>query len=117
VALSQGTLALVVTLGMSLVPSVLFLGLWHGLRRLRDDRLVDDVLTRAESAEPTTVEPHAYLGAGDPAAAGDESAAGDEPTAAREAGLELCPECRVLRPPNGESCPGCGVEPGSASRS
>jgi hypothetical protein len=111
VALSQGTLALVVTLGMSLVPSVLFLGLWHGLRRLRDDRLVDDVLTRAESAEPTTVEPHAYLGAGDPAASGDE------PTAAREAGLELCPECRVLRPPNGESCPGCGVEPGSASRS
>jgi len=35
--------ALALTLGMSLIPTVLFLGLWRGLMYLRDDELVEEM--------------------------------------------------------------------------
>ncbi|WP_224449232.1 DUF7577 domain-containing protein [Haloprofundus salilacus] len=33
-------------------PSALFLGLWHGLHRLRDDRLVERLLDETDDQEP-----------------------------------------------------------------
>jgi hypothetical protein len=120
---------------MSLVPSLLFVGLWRGLMRLREDRIVDDVLARVESdARGTTVEPNAFLGAGEerhtaggPVArggvagldydeAGDRGVGGigdaDADLDARER-LHQCHNCDVLRPPTDDPCPTCGATPPS----
>lgn len=117
--LGPGVLGLLLGLLMSLVPSLLFLGLWRGLIRLRDDRLVDDVLARVETEDggaATTVEPNAFLGAG-----GGGASRGDaEAVAATLDANELrettgrliqCHECSVLRPSGGVDCPTCGAPP------
>lgn len=121
VLLGQGVLGLLLGLLMSLVPSLLFLGLWRGLLRLRDDRLVDDVLTRVETDDggtATTVEPNAFLGAGGgpdesrvdaEAVATSLDDAGDLADANRR--LVHCHECAVLRPSGDVDCPTCGAPP------
>lgn len=103
--LSSEVVALLVTLGLSLVPSVLFLGLWRGLLRLRDDRLVDDVLARVETGRG----PAGVVGPG-----GDANPFLSDETdgvTARDHGPVGCQSCGVLRAP-GETCPACGTEPG-----
>lgn len=117
---SQGVLGLLVGLLLSLVPSLLFVGLWRGLVRLRNDRLVDDVLARVEQQNPgaTTVEPHAFLASGretnqlDITAAREDATAVSASLSADTRRLEQCPECGVLRPTGNLACPTCGESPG-----
>ncbi|MEZ3144562.1 zinc ribbon domain-containing protein [Halobaculum sp. MBLA0143] len=101
---SSAVLALLVTLGMTLVPSLLFLGLWRGLLRLRDDRLVDEVLARAEVDRG----PGGVVGPGSDA--NPFLSDGTDGPPARSSGPVGCPSCGVLRAP-GETCPACGTEP------
>lgn len=39
----EAVYALLVTLVIAVLPTVLFLGLWHGLQYLRDDELIDRI--------------------------------------------------------------------------
>lgn len=122
--LGPGVLGLLLGLLLSLVPSLLFLGLWRGLLRLRDDRLVDDVLARVETEDAgaaTTVEPNAFLGAGSDSETVDGSRVDAEAVSASLGGagdlaetnrrLIQCHECAVLRPSGDGHCPTCGAPP------
>lgn len=79
---------LVVTLLLSLVPTLLFLGLWRGLMYLRDDAVIE----RARQMEGE------YDGAGgglttpSPGAAGDSSDVGGAPPTADSVRCENCRE-------------------------
>jgi hypothetical protein len=118
--LSNGVIGLVLALLMSLVPSLLFVGLWRGLMRLRDDRLVDEVLARLEEdgAGRTALEPHAFLDAGATGARADGTVEPARADAAAVAGsladanraLIHCGDCGVLRPSGDVPCPTCGAE-------
>ncbi|MFB6177541.1 MAG: hypothetical protein ABEI99_10425 [Halobaculum sp.] len=121
--LGPGVLGLLLGLLMSLVPSLLFLGLWRGLIRLRDDRLVDDVLARVEAEEGTsgtTVEPNAFLTASGGGTAGGSRVDAEAVAASLDGSGDLadanrrlvhCHECAVLRPSGDVDCPTCGAPP------
>lgn len=103
--LRPGTLALAVTLAMSVVPSLLFLGLWRGLLRLRDERLVDDVLARVEADRGPVGGVTPGRDGANPFLTGET----DE-VPAREPGPVACESCGVLRA-SGANCPACGTAP------
>ncbi|PSP84418.1 zinc ribbon domain-containing protein [Halobacteriales archaeon QS_6_64_34] len=74
-ALGQFELAARVLAGLFVIvtPTLLFLGLWHGLQSMRDDALVQRVQQRVET--------------------GDEAALSLSPTPSPDSPVRTCPNC------------------------
>ena len=95
--LGQVELALRVAAGLFVVvaPTLLFLGLWNGLMRLRDDDLVERV--RRMDGRENTSPPTSGVAASAVAAIGDEdgseTAVCDSCGTANVAGMDYCHEC------------------------
>jgi hypothetical protein len=81
---------LLLTAVLSILPTLLFLGLWRGLSKLRDDELLDRVET-VHGVDPRT----------DPKAVIPGVLTGDSPAG-------RCRYCGAAVPPNDSVCKHCG---------
>lgn len=97
---------LVVTLLLSVVPALLFLGLFRGLKRLRDDELVEQLLQERDLASMPSNQPP-WLEGLDGAAAGGESERrrGGDQLSVDEA--TTCPACGAVNSELDSVCTRC----------